>query len=119
MATESFHPFRSEQAREEFLSFYLEKAKRWPIPSETRLFDTASGMTFVRISGKASDPPLVLLPGARGSSLMWIPNIAALSSAVSSPIDISVPLQFPLSPQRFSSAMAPPGSCPGTGKLQA
>lgn len=80
MTTESFHPFRSERAREEFLSFYLEKAKRWPIPSETRLIDTASGVTFVRISGKVSDPPLVLLPGARGSSLMWIPNIAALSA---------------------------------------
>jgi hypothetical protein len=83
MATDSFHPFRSEQAREEFLSFYLQKSKRWPIPSETRLIDTASGATFVRISGKASDPPLVLLPGARGSSLMWIPNIAALSALAS------------------------------------
>ena len=80
MATESFHPFRSERAREEFLGFYLEKAKRWPLPSETRSVETASGVTFVRISGKASDPPLVLLPGARGSSLMWIPNIAALSA---------------------------------------
>ena len=57
MATEPFHPFRSEQAREEFRTFYLQKAKRWPIPSETRLIDTASGVTFVRISGKASDRP--------------------------------------------------------------
>jgi hypothetical protein len=62
MTTESFHPFRSEPAREEFLSFYLEKAKRWPIPSETRLVDTASGMTFVRISGKASARPWSCYP---------------------------------------------------------
>jgi pimeloyl-ACP methyl ester carboxylesterase len=80
MTTPPFHPFRSEEAKAEFLAFYLEKAKMWPLESETRLVDTPSGQTFVRVSGRATDPPLVLLPGARGSSLMWVPNIAALSS---------------------------------------
>jgi pimeloyl-ACP methyl ester carboxylesterase len=79
MATPPFHPFRSERAREEFRAFYLKKANAWPVPCETRLVDTPSAQTFVRVTGRASDPPLVLLPGARGSSLMWIPNIAALS----------------------------------------
>jgi pimeloyl-ACP methyl ester carboxylesterase len=78
-STPEFHPFTSERARQEFVEFYQEKAKRWPIPCETRVVDTPSGQTLVRMSGRAGDPPLVLLPGARGSSLMWIPNIAALS----------------------------------------
>jgi pimeloyl-ACP methyl ester carboxylesterase len=34
----------------------------------------------VRISGRPSDPPLILLHGARGHSLTWVPNIAALSA---------------------------------------
>ena len=35
--------------------------------------------TFVRMSGPADAPPLVLLPGAATTSLMWVPNIKALS----------------------------------------
>jgi pimeloyl-ACP methyl ester carboxylesterase len=42
--------------------------------------DTPSGRTFVRASGRSSDPPLVLLAGLRGTSLMWTPNIGALSA---------------------------------------
>jgi pimeloyl-ACP methyl ester carboxylesterase len=80
MAWPEFHPFASERAREQFLELYQEQARQWPIPSETRVVATPSGETFVRVGGRAGDPPLVLLPGARGSSLMWIPNIAALSA---------------------------------------
>jgi pimeloyl-ACP methyl ester carboxylesterase len=79
MTTQSFHPFRSEQAKAEYEAFYAEIARAWPVPSETMLVDTLSGRTHVRASGRATDPPLVLLAGARGTSLMWIPNIAALS----------------------------------------
>jgi pimeloyl-ACP methyl ester carboxylesterase len=79
MTKPSFHPFRSERARAEYEAFYGEVARAWPVPSETMLIDTASGRTHVRASGKATDPPLVLLAGARGTSLMWIPNVAALS----------------------------------------
>jgi pimeloyl-ACP methyl ester carboxylesterase len=79
MATQSFHPFRSEQARAEYEAFYAETAKAWPVPSESTFIDTPSGRTHVMASGKETDPPLVLLAGARGSSLMWIPNVAALS----------------------------------------
>ncbi|HEU0294806.1 MAG TPA: alpha/beta hydrolase [Anaerolineales bacterium] len=42
--------------------------------------ETPSGQTYVRVSGLPTDPPLVLLHGARGNSLMWIPNIALLSA---------------------------------------
>ncbi len=41
---------------------------------------TSFGPTFVRISGAANAPPLVLLHGAATSSLMWAPNIEALSA---------------------------------------
>jgi pimeloyl-ACP methyl ester carboxylesterase len=42
--------------------------------------ETASGQTFVRVCGRSTDSPLVLLPGARGGSLMWTHHVAALSA---------------------------------------
>lgn len=80
MTTPSYHPFRSEQAKAEFEAFYLQWAETWPVPSETRFVDTPSGRTFVRASGPRTGPPLVLLPGTRGTSLMWSGCIAALSA---------------------------------------
>lgn len=74
------HPFRSERARDEYQALYAERAKAWPVSGEERLVETPSGQTFVRISGDPGSPPLVLLPGARGTSLTWIPNISALSA---------------------------------------
>ena len=76
----SSHPFRSARAREEYHTLYDERARAWPIPSETRLLETPSGQTFVRVSGRPTDPPLILLPGSRATSLTWIPNIAAWSA---------------------------------------
>ncbi len=73
------HPFRSAQAKEQYLQLYDAMEKNWPIPSESRMVDTSDGQTFVRISGPADAPPLVLLPGANATSLLWSPNIAALS----------------------------------------
>jgi pimeloyl-ACP methyl ester carboxylesterase len=80
MRTSASHPFRSASAKAEYLALYEERASKWPVACETRLIDTPSGQTYVRISGRPSDPPLVLLHGVRGNSLMWIPNIAALSA---------------------------------------
>lgn len=74
-----YHPFRSAKAKEQYLQLYDMKAKKWPVPSETRMVDTSYGQTFVRISGPADAPPLVLLHGGSGNSLQWIPNIEALS----------------------------------------
>jgi len=73
------HPFRSEKAKEMYLESYNRMEKLWPIVSETRTVETSYGRTFVRISGTADSPPLVLLPGANATSLMWFPNIEALS----------------------------------------
>jgi len=79
MESSSYHPFRSEQAKQEYLAYYDNRAKGWPIPSETTMVDTSFGKTFVCISGREDAPPLVLLPGSVFNSLMWIPNIEALS----------------------------------------
>ncbi|MCX5846694.1 MAG: alpha/beta hydrolase [Deltaproteobacteria bacterium] len=74
-----FHPFRSAEAKEQYLKLYDMRAKKWPVPSESRMGDTSYGQTFVRISGPDGAPPLVLLHGGSGNSLQWIPNIKALS----------------------------------------
>ncbi|HEX9185834.1 MAG TPA: alpha/beta hydrolase [Vicinamibacteria bacterium] len=44
------------------------------------MIDTPSARTFVRASGRPTDPPLVLLAGTRGTSLMWVHMIAALAA---------------------------------------
>lgn len=80
MELATYHPFRSAQAKERYLALYDLRAKQWPVASDTRMVKTAYGQTFVRISGPADAQPLVLLPGAAVSSLMWIPNIEALSA---------------------------------------
>lgn len=79
METSSFHPFRSDQAKEEYLTYYDQRAKGWSVASETKLVETSFGKTFVRISGSITAPPLVLLPASVFNSLMWIPNIEAFS----------------------------------------
>lgn len=77
----SHYPFRSSACREQYHARYAQRAGAWPVPSETRLIETPAGWTHVRLSGSREAPPLVLLHGARGNSLMWVPNIAALSAS--------------------------------------
>ncbi|HEY31489.1 MAG TPA: alpha/beta hydrolase [Dehalococcoidia bacterium] len=79
MQITAYHPFKSEKAKERYLTFYDTEAKKWPVDSETRMVNTSYGQTFLRISGPVDTQPLVLLPGFSGNSLMWIPNIKALS----------------------------------------
>ena len=76
---ESYHPFRSQEAKETYLTYYDECAKRWPVASEEKMVKTSFGQTFVRISGPEDGPPLVLLSGDSENALAWIPQIAALS----------------------------------------
>lgn len=64
-------PFRSAEAREEYLAHYDRRAARWPVPSVVRTVPTSFGDTFVRVSGPSDGPPLVLLPGMSSSGLMW------------------------------------------------
>lgn len=75
-----YHPFRSANAKDKYLKIYDLKAGNWPVASESRLVSTSFGETFVRISGPADAPPLVLLHGISGNSLQWISNVEALSA---------------------------------------
>lgn len=76
---ETYHPFRSQKAKEAYLAYYDARAKRWPITSEEKLVKTSFGQTFVRIGGPKGGPPLVLLPGDTENSLSWIPQIKKFS----------------------------------------
>lgn len=71
VARSPHYPFRSAEARDDYLAFYDRRAARWPVPSETRMVPTSFGGTFVRISGPDGGAPLVLLPGMSSSGLMW------------------------------------------------
>ena len=73
------HPFRSQAKKERYLAHYDARAENWPVGSETRMVESSWGVTFVRISGPSDGAPLVLLPGANATSLLWGPNIAAFS----------------------------------------
>jgi len=79
MEVPAYHPFRSAEAKAAYLADYDMRAERWPVASEPRTVATSQGRTFMRVSGPGDAPPLVLLHGAGGSSLTWIPNIRALS----------------------------------------
>ena len=79
METAAHHPFRSPQAKQEYLTVYDDLAKRWPTPSETRFVHTSFGQTFIRIQGPIDGAPLVLLPGDTETSLSWLPVIRPLS----------------------------------------
>ena len=79
MEVVDYHPFKSYEAKEKYLKLYDENAKSWPVPSEVKMVDTSYGKMFVRISGPADAPPLVLLHGMSNNSLMWQSNIEALS----------------------------------------
>ena len=76
---ESYHPFKSEKAKEKYLTFYDERAKMWPVASKNKYIETSYGQTFVRVSGSEDKPPLILLPGDTENSLSWIPQIKAFS----------------------------------------
>ena len=80
MNTADYYPYRTAAARE--LCFrYLDgmAAKLWPVVSEERMVPTTFGATFVRVSGPPAAPALFLFHGAGTTSLMWWPNIGALS----------------------------------------
>jgi pimeloyl-ACP methyl ester carboxylesterase len=74
-----YHPFRSEEAKASYLALYEQRARDWPVPCDGILAPGAFGETFVRVSGPADAPPLVLLHGISSNSLAWTPNIAAWS----------------------------------------
>ena len=66
-----FRPFTSQQARDCYLAHYDAMERYWPIESENRMVATEHGTTFMRVSGPAGAPPLVLLPGGQSTSRVW------------------------------------------------
>jgi pimeloyl-ACP methyl ester carboxylesterase len=74
-----YYPFKSVKAKEQYLNYYDKRAREWPVASESRIVETSYGKTFIRISGPISAPSLVLLPSTSATSLIWLPNIRALS----------------------------------------
>ena len=81
MNAADWFPYRTAAARDVCYRYLDDLAARqWPVASEERMVPTAFGATFVRISGPPAAPLLVLLHGAGTTSLMWAPNIEALSS---------------------------------------
>lgn len=79
MQLNSYHPFKSEAAKNEYLDYYTNLSAEWPLESEERMVSTSYGETFIRISGPSDAPPMVLLPGGGATSLMWTNNIKELS----------------------------------------
>jgi pimeloyl-ACP methyl ester carboxylesterase len=79
MTQETYHPFKSQKDKGEYLAFYDKRASAWAMPFETRMIETFFGQTFVRINGPSDAPPLIFLPGSVLNSLMWLPNIGELS----------------------------------------
>ncbi len=74
-----YHPFKSEQAKEEYLKLYDERAKKWPVTSKAKMVNTSYGQTLIRISGPENASPLVLMHGVGGNSLQWMSNVESLS----------------------------------------
>jgi pimeloyl-ACP methyl ester carboxylesterase len=79
LTSKPYHPFRSERTKRRYLARYNERAAAWPVPSEERFVDTSFGSTFVRVSGPAGAPPVVMLPGIGSPGLLFVANVAALS----------------------------------------
>lgn len=74
-----FHPFRSVKAKDKYLTYYEKRSQKWPVAYQDQMIKTSQGETFVRISGKENATPLVLLPSAGSTTLLWIPNVEMLS----------------------------------------
>lgn len=75
----AYHPFKSAKAKERYLAHYEKRSEKWPVAYESRMVETFQGETFVRVSGPEDAPPLVLLPSAGATSLIWISNVEKLS----------------------------------------
>jgi pimeloyl-ACP methyl ester carboxylesterase len=79
MTLPAHHPFRSEKAKQRYLERYALRAAAWPLPSAERVVETSFGRTFLRVSGPAGAPPLLLLPGIGSPALSFSRNAKALS----------------------------------------
>jgi pimeloyl-ACP methyl ester carboxylesterase len=72
--------YKSEEGEKLVRERYLAFLKHWPVPNQQVRVPTRSGETFVVASGDATAPPLVLLHGGLGNSVMWTGDIVALAA---------------------------------------
>ncbi|MEV6829989.1 alpha/beta hydrolase [Amycolatopsis sp. NPDC051102] len=71
--------FKDARSEERYLAAYDRIAARWPVPVRDLDISSRYGPTRVRASG-GEGPPIVLLPGAMGTSLSWYPHVADLAA---------------------------------------
>ncbi len=73
--------FTSAKGEAEYFAAYDAVRKLWPVPYEEKDVTTRFGTTHVTVSGPEGSPSLLLLHATGASSMMWFPNVGALSSA--------------------------------------
>ena len=67
--------FKSKQGKKEILSLYDKKLKELNIEFLYKTMDTSYGKTNIIISGKPSNPPILLVHGSNGCALQKISSI--------------------------------------------
>ncbi|MED3576036.1 alpha/beta hydrolase [Cytobacillus praedii] len=70
---------KTNQLKLEYLYSYKRSLELWPENTLSYYVNTTHGKTFILECGEKSNPPLVLLHGAKMSSTMWFPNVASWS----------------------------------------
>ncbi len=66
--------------RAAFEAAYDAALARWPVPVRSREVGTRFGGTHVLVSGAASAPPMVLLPGGGATALAWAAAVRLLAA---------------------------------------
>lgn len=67
--------YRSVVGEQQVLKKYDELIRHWPVEKITHEISTRHGTTHVIECGSPENPPLVLLHGASGNSLMWMNQV--------------------------------------------
>jgi pimeloyl-ACP methyl ester carboxylesterase len=71
--------YKSEAGGRALARRYRELLALWPVANEQLRLATSQGETFVIASGDKAAPPLVLLHGAGGNSIVWLRDVAEWS----------------------------------------
>ncbi|WP_214103022.1 alpha/beta fold hydrolase [Acrocarpospora catenulata] len=79
MARARIGRFTTPAAQERYEKVYDEGASAFPSPVQARDVDTGFGRVRVYQFGQDDRPPIVLLHGRGATSVMWLPNLAALA----------------------------------------